>query len=146
MASTLSCKTPRLNNLVLTTFTVLNARMRRIDLVCKLAGPLFIALINGASTRIAVFVLLSINASSLPVEYFTIAQLPHRPRTHTLRFIRALSHMDSASSHATYWTSEGRDVVSLMADGVVRRGFVVLLERAQNCCESIRINSSNNTE
>ena len=49
--------------------------MRRIDLFCKLAGPLFIALIDGASTKIAIFVTLGINIISLPVEYFAIAQV-----------------------------------------------------------------------
>lgn len=49
--------------------------MRRIDLFCKLAGPLFIALINGASTKVAIFVLLGINAVSVPIEYLAIAQV-----------------------------------------------------------------------
>lgn len=53
----------------------LNARMRRIDLLCKLAGPLFIALIDGASTTIAIWVTLGLNAVSLPFEYFAIAQV-----------------------------------------------------------------------
>lgn len=49
--------------------------MRRIDLICKLAGPLFIALIDGASTRIAIFVTLAINTVSIPIEYIAIAQV-----------------------------------------------------------------------
>ena len=53
----------------------LNARMRRIDLFCKLAGPLFIALIDGASTKIAIFVALGTSAISIPIEYFTIAHV-----------------------------------------------------------------------
>jgi len=60
---------------LLTTRTALNARMRRIDLVCKLAGPLFIALIDGASTKIAIFVTIGINVMSVPIEYFAIAQV-----------------------------------------------------------------------
>jgi solute carrier family 40 (iron-regulated transporter), member 1 len=55
--------------------TELNARMRRIDLVCKLLGPLCIALLDGASTKIAVVVTMGINLLSLPVEYFAIAQV-----------------------------------------------------------------------
>jgi Ferroportin1 (FPN1) len=55
--------------------TALNARMRRIDLFCKLAGPLFIALIDGASTKVAIFVILGMNVLSLVVEYFAIAQV-----------------------------------------------------------------------
>ncbi|KAL9096792.1 MAG: hypothetical protein Q9163_006418 [Psora crenata] len=53
----------------------LNARMRRIDLFCKLVGPLFIALIDGASTKIAIFVTFGINLLSIPIEYFAIAQV-----------------------------------------------------------------------
>ena len=59
----------------LTIEIALNARMRRIDLFCKLAGPLFIALINGASTKVAIFVLLGTNAVSVPIEYLAIAQV-----------------------------------------------------------------------
>ncbi|KAL8717541.1 MAG: hypothetical protein Q9225_005219 [Loekoesia sp. 1 TL-2023] len=55
--------------------TALNARMRRIDLFCKLAGPLFIALIDGASTKAAIFVTLGMNVLSVPIEYLAIAQV-----------------------------------------------------------------------
>lgn len=55
----------------------LNARMRRIDLVCKLCGPLFIALVNGASTKIAILVTLGTNVVSVVVEYFAIAEARH---------------------------------------------------------------------
>ena len=57
------------------TSPALNARMRRIDLFCKLAGPLFIALIDGASTKIAILMTLGINVLSVPIEYFAIAQV-----------------------------------------------------------------------
>ena len=60
---------------MLMTGTALNARMRRIDLFCKLAGPLFIALIDGASTKIAIFITLGINVLSVPIEYSAIAQV-----------------------------------------------------------------------
>lgn len=55
--------------------TALNARMRRIDLLCKLLSPLCIALIDGASTKVAIFVTIGINSLSLPIEYFAIAQV-----------------------------------------------------------------------
>ena len=64
-----------MNFRMLMTGPVLNARMRRIDLLCKLVGPLFIALIDGASTKIAIFVTFGINALSVPIEYFAIAQV-----------------------------------------------------------------------
>ena len=60
---------------MLMTTTALNARMRRIDLICKLAGPLFIALIDGASTKLAIFITIGINVVSVPTEYFAIAQV-----------------------------------------------------------------------
>lgn len=60
---------------MLTTRTALNARMRRIDLVCKLAGPPFIALIDGASIKIAIFVSIGINVLSMPIEYIAIAEV-----------------------------------------------------------------------
>ena len=52
---------------------ILNARMRRIDLFCKLFGPLMISLINGASTMIAIYVTLAMNCASVLIEYYTIA-------------------------------------------------------------------------
>ncbi|TAQ83486.1 hypothetical protein B7494_g8193 [Chlorociboria aeruginascens] len=52
---------------------ILNARMRRIDLFCKLFGPLTISLIDGASTIVAIFVTLAMTSTSVVVEYFTIA-------------------------------------------------------------------------
>lgn len=51
----------------------LNARMRRIDLFCKLFGPLMISLIDGASTIIAINLTLAMNFTSVLIEYFTIA-------------------------------------------------------------------------
>ncbi|EXJ58932.1 hypothetical protein A1O7_06363 [Cladophialophora yegresii CBS 114405] len=53
----------------------LNARMRRIDLVCKLGGPLVIALIDGASRNAAIFLVFATNAAAAPIEYFAIAQV-----------------------------------------------------------------------
>jgi hypothetical protein len=49
--------------------------MRRIDLTCKLIGPLFIALIDGMSTEAAILVNLGMNVASVAVEYFAIAQV-----------------------------------------------------------------------
>lgn len=61
-----------------TELATLNTRMRRIDLVCKLLGPLFIALIDGYSTKLAITVNLVMNIASVPLEYFSIAQVYHR--------------------------------------------------------------------
>ncbi|QVM06658.1 hypothetical protein D8B26_001365 [Coccidioides posadasii str. Silveira] len=53
----------------------LNAQMRRIDLICKLAGPFFIALIDGVSTQVAILVNLGMNLLSISVEYYAIAKV-----------------------------------------------------------------------
>jgi len=57
---------------------ILNARMRRIDLFCKLFGPLTISLIDGVSTMVAIFVTLAMTCISVLVEYFTIAAVFRR--------------------------------------------------------------------
>ncbi|KAF3895251.1 Solute carrier family 40 protein [Trichophyton interdigitale] len=53
----------------------MNARMRRIDLICKLFGPLFIAFIDGISTETAILVNLGMNTCSVFFEYFAIARV-----------------------------------------------------------------------
>jgi len=54
---------------------MLNAQMRRIDLLCKLLGPMLIALLVGISTKIAVLANLAMNVASVVVEYFAIARV-----------------------------------------------------------------------
>lgn len=49
--------------------------MRRIDLFCKLMGPLTISLVTVASTEIAIFVTLGMNAASVVTEYVFIEQV-----------------------------------------------------------------------
>lgn len=51
----------------------INSQMRRIDLLCKLLGPLFIALVDGFSTRVAIWVVLVLSGFSVMLEYYTIA-------------------------------------------------------------------------
>jgi len=66
---------------------IINARMRRIDLFCKLVGPLVISLIDGASTKIAILITLGMSIVSVFVEYFCIAHVyvlvPNLCRFHT---------------------------------------------------------------
>ncbi|KAH7310464.1 Ferroporti-1 [Stachybotrys elegans] len=57
---------------------VLNAQMRRIDLLCKLFGPLIVGLLDGWSTRVAILITLAMNLASVAVEYFAIAQVYNR--------------------------------------------------------------------
>lgn len=53
----------------------MNAQMRRIDLLCKIMGPLSIALLDGFSTELAIIVNLAMNCASVGVEYFAIARV-----------------------------------------------------------------------
>lgn len=57
--------------------TVLNPQMRRIDLFCKLIGPLMIALVDGFSTRAAIWTTLGSSSTSVLIEYFSIARVGH---------------------------------------------------------------------
>ncbi|KAJ8514852.1 hypothetical protein ONZ45_g7653 [Pleurotus djamor] len=57
------------------TLRTLNSQMRRIDLFCKLAGPFFIAMLDGISTRTSIVVNLTMNLASISVEYYSIAQV-----------------------------------------------------------------------
>ncbi|RMY03240.1 hypothetical protein D0868_07565 [Hortaea werneckii] len=56
----------------------LNAQMRRIDLFCKLAGPLVISFVDAASTKLAIVVTGSMTCASVLVEYFTIARVYYK--------------------------------------------------------------------
>ncbi|KAI8577891.1 hypothetical protein K450DRAFT_249796 [Umbelopsis ramanniana AG] len=53
--------------------TSLNATLRRIDLLCKMLAPLFVALLTStASTLVAVYFIAAWNVASLVIEYFCI--------------------------------------------------------------------------
>ena len=49
--------------------------MRRIDLFCKLAGPLAISLVDGISTTLAIWVTLGTQVAFVTIEYFTLAKV-----------------------------------------------------------------------
>lgn len=57
--------------------TDLNASMRRIDLFCKLIGPVFISFAHSYSTRVAVWTVFGLNLASVLIEYLAIAQVYH---------------------------------------------------------------------
>ncbi|RMX76966.1 hypothetical protein D0869_10258 [Hortaea werneckii] len=57
---------------------ILNAQMRRIDLFCKLVGPLVISFVDAASTKLAIVVTGSMTCASVLVEYFTIARVYYK--------------------------------------------------------------------
>lgn len=58
----------------------MNARMRRIDLFCKLMGPLTISLVAIASNEVAIWTTLGMNVASALVEYLFIEQVYKRVR------------------------------------------------------------------
>ena len=49
--------------------------MRRIDLACKLLGPLFIALVDGYQYGLAIMLIFGMNILSVLIEYFAIADV-----------------------------------------------------------------------
>ena len=53
----------------------MNSQLRQIDLFCKLASPLVLALIDGLSTQVAILVTLCINTFSMVLEYALIARV-----------------------------------------------------------------------
>jgi iron-regulated transporter 1 len=53
----------------------LNSAMRRTDLLCKLIAPVGIGLLDGYSTKVAIWVVFVQNAVCVAVEYFAIAQV-----------------------------------------------------------------------
>ncbi|KAM3415302.1 Solute carrier family 40 member [Cercospora zeina] len=53
----------------------LNSQMRRIDLFCKLFGPLAVALLDGYSTRIAIIATGALTLLSVVIEYSAIARV-----------------------------------------------------------------------
>lgn len=69
---------------------VLNSQMRRIDLICKLVGPLAIALIDGYAMQVAIEVIFFMNILSVCFEYFAIADI--------YQMIPALASTRSAST------------------------------------------------
>ncbi|KAF8346917.1 iron-regulated transporter [Amanita rubescens] len=56
----------------------LNSQMRRIDLFCKLIGPFAISVLDGVSTRVAIVVTLSLNMTSVVIEYYAIKMVEPR--------------------------------------------------------------------
>ncbi|CAK7274568.1 hypothetical protein SEPCBS119000_006241 [Sporothrix epigloea] len=57
---------------------LLSARMRRIDLFCKLVGPFAVSLVAAASVRAALWTTLGMSGVSVVAEYFCIATVYQR--------------------------------------------------------------------
>ncbi|TFY56518.1 hypothetical protein EVG20_g8895 [Dentipellis fragilis] len=57
------------------TLQALNAQMRRIDLFCKLVGPLLIAAICDFSLNVGIYTVFGLGAISVAIEYYAIAEV-----------------------------------------------------------------------
>jgi solute carrier family 40 (iron-regulated transporter), member 1 len=58
----------QLDSIRLTNSPVLNSRMRRIDLFCKLVGPFAIGLLDGISVEAAILLNLAMSIFSVAIE------------------------------------------------------------------------------
>lgn len=81
--------------------------MRRIDLLCKLIGPLVIALLDGISTQHAILINFGMNAASVVIEYYAIAQVYNRvPALHEPKQAALFQHQDideGSQQQASIW-------------------------------------------
>ncbi|QIX02066.1 hypothetical protein AMS68_007583 [Peltaster fructicola] len=73
---------------------MLNSRMRRIDLFCKLVAPLVVSLLDTYSTKVAVTLVGALSIVSWTVEYFAIARVYH-----------AVPGLRAAKTVGTAWNS-----------------------------------------
>jgi iron-regulated transporter 1 len=93
----------------------MNATMRRIDLFCKLAGPLFVSVLSIPSPSFAAWFLAGSNFISFPFEYFFILVVYKRfpdlankpPQPENASFIQRLVQWPqrTISSWKTYYNS-----------------------------------------
>ncbi|KNG91396.1 putative iron-regulated transporter [Aspergillus nomiae NRRL 13137] len=84
----------------------MNAQMRRIDLICKLIGPLVIALVDGVSTKTAIISNLGMNICSVVFEYFLIAAVYYE--VPELQQPKAKTYLDSPNMESDQQNSKTR--------------------------------------
>ncbi|KAL8243744.1 hypothetical protein R6Q59_010002 [Mikania micrantha] len=89
----------------------LNSQMRRVDLFCKLVAPLAIALVDGASTCVAILVTLGLNTCAVVIEYPFIAKVYQK--TPDLALARS-----SPSSDITH--TDGVETEDLAVTGIAK--------------------------
>ncbi|CAF9929510.1 MAG: hypothetical protein HETSPECPRED_007373 [Heterodermia speciosa] len=86
----------------------LNSQIRRIDLASKLLGPLAIALLDGISTRDAIYATMGLSICSVTLEYYTVAKVYHQvPALSGFRQIDAVQHSNGDVPIATRLRSYG---------------------------------------
>lgn len=89
----------------------MNSQMRRIDLFCKLMSPLAIALLDGVSSAIAISVTLSINLTSVFLEYLLIAWVYRKtPSLSSRRASEVLPELDRPRDR--WWCASPRQTCS----------------------------------
>ncbi|KAH6604242.1 hypothetical protein Trco_007688 [Trichoderma cornu-damae] len=80
----------------------MNAQMRRIDLLCKLLGPLFIAMVDAYSSQAAILANFAMNAASIAVEYLAIARVYREvPELQRAKTQRRRDAPEAESSHVS---------------------------------------------
>jgi iron-regulated transporter 1 len=92
--------------------------MRRIDLMCKLLGPLFIATIDAFDTKVAIILNFAMNAASVVVEYYAIARVYHQvPDLQQPKSNLQIATEDAESSEALSkpWFVRAREHISKSA-------------------------------
>lgn len=77
----------------------MNAQMRRIDLFCKLAGPLAVSLVDSGSTRAAILTTAAMSTTSVFIEYLAIARVYHA--VPALRVAKSTAQPASELRHRT---------------------------------------------
>ncbi|KAH7100387.1 iron-regulated transporter [Auriculariales sp. MPI-PUGE-AT-0066] len=104
----------------------LNSQMRRIDLFCKLAGPLFVALLSGISVELTILINLIINTASIAIEYRTIARV--YLAVPELRHPKVPAHLNvdlpETYSRWTMLQQSISDTVHAMGDYMQHRAFL----------------------
>lgn len=91
----------------------MNAQMRRIDLFCKLAGPLAISFIDSGSTRAAIFATAAMSVTSVVIEYLAIARVYHA--VSALRVPKSSSTRPLEQQHATMLSSVRNKIYVLLS-------------------------------
>lgn len=100
----------------------MNSQMRRIDLVCKLGGPLIIALLSGYSNQVAIASNFTMNCLVVGYEYYAIAKVYQtvpalqEPKLHIRKTV--------SDSHRTYcFTAWLQDAKSYFTHSVCLPSF-----------------------
>jgi iron-regulated transporter 1 len=96
--------------------TDLNASMRRIDLFCKLIGPVFISFVDSYSTRVAIWTVFGLNMASVLIEYLAIAQVYRS--VPALKRIASTLHQDGIHDATQAHSCRSRGIMNYLRETV----------------------------